>query len=131
MKPGKMISMLSMQDQDFYQLDYKDLKYLRKRIKKSKDFGSKSVRMFKKHGLDSDLELPGENFSRVAWRTDILESNKKKKGKKDDEAESLSEDEDDDDDDEGEGAPAATKKAATGTVASGDTKAAAGGAAKK
>ena len=102
MGPGEIRTMMSMQDQDFFQLDYKDLKYLMRKAKASKDYKKKAIYMFKKLGDESDFELPGENFDRISWRVDVMEDSKSTKGKGKGKSGEDDEDEDDEDEDDEE-----------------------------
>ena len=118
MRVGELVSMMSLQDQDFLELDHKDLKYLNKRSQKAIKKRRVALKKLKEDPM-SDIELPGENFNRVRWHEVLLDSDNKKtksgsKSEDDDEAEEL--------DEEGEEEGAEEKKPAAG---------AAGDAAKK
>ena len=101
MKAPAYMQLVAAQDQDYFTLDYKDLKFLRRKFKKAKDLKKKGLLMFKEKGEESDYELPGENFSRVQWREEVIENEKASKGKKGKkQSDEDDEDEEDDDDEE-------------------------------
>ena len=114
LKLGEMISVMSLQDQDYLELDYKDLKYMNKRSQKA--FKKKRIALKKlKDDAMSDIELAGENFSRVKWHEVLMDSDNKKK-----KSGSKGEDEDDDDDMEEEGEEEGAEDAAAKKPAAGD-----------
>ena len=79
MKAATLFRMNIMEDQDFIQLDSYDMKKIERRMKRMK----KHARYAKKsNDMFCEYENDDENFDRVGWREEELESTGKKKGKK-------------------------------------------------
>ena len=130
-KVDQLLGFMSIQDQDFVDIDANDLKRLIRKSRKSRNHRRRATKEVYSGNDDSDYMMKGENFDGPEWKEEILEkpssSGKKKKKGDDDEMDLFDEEgEEEDEDAPKKAAPGGDKAAAGGEKAAGG--AAAGGA---
>ena len=128
-KAGMAEQIMSMEDQDFYDLDEYEVKKILK-ISKNNHKESKAA-MKNMRDMLTRHQFRDENFDRVAWREEVLE--KEGKGKKgQDENEPMTEEEEGEEGEGAEGAAPATGGAAKKEAApAGGEKSESAGSSKK